>query len=620
MRFPRILTVLACLPTALLPFSRAAAAEDNPRITQIERQIAATKSLIGRATSDVERVQWEQRLALSQQDLESVKLRLALEEKEKKLTAEHRRHTDAALRDALQAIDVNVAAPEAEARRLNGIIRQLRVDRSSTEEVRQHLQDDLEQNAERIADIEQRLRNEDEEILARQRERDAAELKVRLGNEGTRIDQVFRGMPLNPRPTIRLMLEKRHYLDGEEKQAADAAVLLEALEVQRKEVSDALGLAQDKLSHCDAELDLLKKKMQVESGRTDARQLYYVTSTEKKLLAKRIESQQNQLAAIDQSRVLAAQLRDLYDREVAYLGEDLDTLVTRYRHQLVLPSFSVAALVALYLVLSLFILPIFYHRDNLFIARRLCRYLLVLSVLFVMAMFFLEDLKQIGMVMGIASAAVVIALQDLFSSLAGWFVIVGSRKIKMGDRVEIEGHRGDIIDIQILRTTMLEVNNWLGVDEATGRVVLIPNNFVFKYKVFNYTHVHPYIWNKIDITVTFETPPGEAGPLLARILEEETREEFAEAAVAGASMEERYGVSDTVYKPKTYSFIADSGIMFRLLYVCHYRKVSKVRNRINKRIIAEFAKDPRLQFAYPTQRLIPTAEPGTLHVATDGRK
>ena len=230
-------------------------------------------------------------------------------------------------------------------------------------------------------------------------------------------------------------------------------------------------------------------------------------------------------------------------------------------------------------------------------------------------MFFFEDLKSVATILGIASAAVVIALQDMCSAFAGWFVIVASRKFAVGQRVEIDEHKGDVIDIQLLRTTLLEVNNWLGVDEPTGRVIVIPNSFVFKSKVFNSSFLHPYVWGKLDITVTYETPAGDAQALLLRVLEEETRDEFAAARTAAAAMEREYGAPDAVYQPKIFSVIADSGVQFRLLYVAHYRHVSGTRSRINARIIREFEKDPRMQFAYPTERHVPTPEKGGFPVA-----
>jgi hypothetical protein len=71
-------------------------------------------------------------------------------------------------------------------------------------------------------------------------------------------------------------------------------------------------------------------------------------------------------------------------------------------------------------------------------------------------------------------------------------------------------------------------------------------------------------------------------------------------------MERVYGVQDTVYEPKVFSVISDSGVLFRLLYVSHYRRVSSTRSRINARIIAEFEADKRMALAYPTHREIRT--------------
>ena len=140
---------------------------------------------------------------------------------------------------------------------------------------------------------------------------------------------------------------------------------------------------------------------------------------------------------------------------------------------------------------------------------------------------------------------------------------------------------------------------------------------IFKNKFFNYAHVHPHIWSRVDVVVTFETSASEAEETLRRILEEETREEFDAAHGAADLMAHHYGVSYTNYVPKLYSVIVDIGVSFSLLYVTHYRRRIATRNRINARIVKEFETNPNLNFAYPTQRQIPTAEPGMLHVTVE---
>lgn len=605
-----ISTILGVLVFAawagLCPAQESRQPSQNSRTAQIEQQIAATKALLAAATNDVERAQWTQKLELQKQDLQSVQKRILLDAKERTLTAEHKRRAVVALRESLHAIDVDMTGPKQEVFRLNRALRDLRAERATMDELRQRLQQDPEENAERIADTDQRLRNSDEDLLARTLERDAAELHVRLGSEATRIDEMLRNLPVNPRPTIRLLVDKRRYLATEQKQMEDEASHIESLDEEKLDLGAALALSQEKLSHVDAELALLEKKRQIDADRNGTRQLLYMAGTEKKLLALRIQTQQQQVAALDAIREYAGQLHDLHEKELNFLKEDLAALLFRYRKQFLWPLSTILVLIAGRLLIGWLILPLFYKRESLFVARRLSSYLLVLLIIMVLALFFLEDIKQVATVLGIASAAIVIALQDLCSSLAGWFVIIGSRKFGVGDRVEIEGMRGDIIDIQLLRTTLVEVNNWLGVDEPTGRVVLIPNNFVFKSKVFNYSHVHPYIWNKLDITVTYETPALEAQALLRKVLEEETKEEFDEARKGNSAMEHKYGVLETTYQPKMYMFLADSGVLFSLVYVCHYRRSGVTRNRINKRIVEEFGKNPRMQLAYPTHREIRT--------------
>jgi small-conductance mechanosensitive channel len=178
------------------------------------------------------------------------------------------------------------------------------------------------------------------------------------------------------------------------------------------------------------------------------------------------------------------------------------------------------------------------------------------------------------------------------------------RKFTIGDRLEIDGVKGDVLDIQLLRTTLVEVNAWLGADQPTGRIIVIPNNLVFKTKVFNYSHGHPFIWSKIELTVTFATPVAAALALFRKVLAEETREEFAAARQAATALERRYGVTDAEYEPKIHLRIADNGVTLSLFFVSHYRQTSAVRNRINRRLIAELEKRREIQLAYTTMSVL----------------
>jgi small-conductance mechanosensitive channel len=455
-------------------------------------------------------------------------------------------------------------------------------------------------------------------------------MKHLLSKEAERINGAIDALPINPDPTIRMLHAKRRAMRAERRLARELDARIAALRTHRDEVTRALDLTRARLEQVEDEIRIEDSRRRMESGggtaetiKAPLRRLAFGASTKEKikdLFAKRAGFQEQQRAALDAALDATEQLRTLYVQELAVLSDDLEACMRRLWLGVCVPIGLIVGILLLHVLFSRRILPLFYTRDRLFVARRMTGYLVFLLVLLVLAVFFLEDLKAIATVLGIAGAALVIALQDLCSSFAGWFIIVASGKVRVGDRVEIDGHMGDVIDVQLLRITMLELNNWLGVDEPTGRVIVVPNSFIFKSKVVNFSHVHPYIWTRLDITVTFESPAEEARELLTRVLTEETREEFIAARAAASAMERRYGVADSNYEPKVYSTIADSGVCFSLLFVSHYRNRTAVRNRINARIIAEFERNTRLAFAYPTERHIPTSAPGTLNVTVNRPK
>jgi small-conductance mechanosensitive channel len=588
----------------------------NSRLAQIDEQIVATGAILKDATNETERAQWQQHLEMLRQDRASLAQRVDLDEKERRLVSSQKRQSLFILQEALRSIDTDVTGAEKELAKMGGPTHELRSARVQLEQSHVKLMTDPEGNSEKLAELDQRLRLQDEEILAAALERDKAALRLQMINEASRIEVFLRSEPTSSRVTLGLFRERGRQVGAARKLKSDMEASLELCQQRRGDIAAALELSTEKVAHMESEMALLDKKRHGVRDWITMRPLFYAANMEKKYLSRRVECQQRQLAAINDTLTVGAQFIDLCEKNVGFLSDDRASLAKRFWRRFAIPVGAIIAILLGHLLFSRVCLRLVFSKEHWIVGRRLSGYLAVVLILLTLVLFFLEDLKSIATVIGIASAAIVIALQDVFSALAGWFVIVVSRKFAIGHRVEIDGHCGDVIDIQILRTTLLEVNNWLGVDEPTGRIIVVPNNFVFKGKFFNYTHLHPYIWHKLDVTVTYETPYREAEALFRRILEEETRSEFEEAGKAAASMEHLYGVKDVAAQPKLYMILVDSGVLFRLLYVTHYRRVGSTRNRLNARIMLELEKDPRMQLAYPTHREIVAPESGVGHSAT----
>lgn len=134
-------------------------------------------------------------------------------------------------------------------------------------------------------------------------------------------------------------------------------------------------------------------------------------------------------------------------------------------------------------------------------ARRLAIFLTSVASLMVWS----PGLGDFVTVLTVIGAGMAIALREVLLSVAGWVRITVYSALKEGDRVEINGIRGDVVDVRILRTSLMEVGGWVGADQSTGRLVHFPNSWLFEFALFNYTQAFKFIWNELPVVVTFRS-------------------------------------------------------------------------------------------------------------------
>ncbi len=115
---------------------------------------------------------------------------------------------------------------------------------------------------------------------------------------------------------------------------------------------------------------------------------------------------------------------------------------------------------------------------NLYRAKKMVSVLGYFVGLLIIAMIFSDSLGKMAVVLGVAGAGIAFALQEVIASLAGWVAISFGNFYKTGDRVQLGGIKGDVIDIGMLRTTMMEIGQWVNADLYNGRIVKIANSFV----------------------------------------------------------------------------------------------------------------------------------------------
>jgi small-conductance mechanosensitive channel len=241
-----------------------------------------------------------------------------------------------------------------------------------------------------------------------------------------------------------------------------------------------------------------------------------------------------------------------------------------------------------------------------FRVRRTSGYALTGFTCLVLGAVWLHGLQSMATFAGLASAGIAIALKDMMAGVAGWVFILWRRPFELGDRIEIDGVRGDVVDIGLLHHSLMEIGNWIAGDERTGRVLHVPNARVLSSIVANYTKGwFQHIWDELAVTITFESNWKEARRLLQGIV-------GASAAEATQAAELRPGataylVMDASTQPSVSLAVKDNGIQLTARYVCDPRKRGVMRQQIWEAVLEAFAQRDDIDFAYPTQRVVESA-------------
>jgi small-conductance mechanosensitive channel len=234
--------------------------------------------------------------------------------------------------------------------------------------------------------------------------------------------------------------------------------------------------------------------------------------------------------------------------------------------------------------------------------RKLIGFITWLIVILIVIFNAAGGIGSISAVIGLAGAGLAIALQDPIVSLVGWFLIVGKYGVSVGDRIEINNVKGDVVDIGMLRVAVLEVGNWLSGEQSTGRMVFFPNSFIFKGHFFNYSTTNSFIWDEIHILVTYESKWKKALDIIMKVAQDASRDVVDRARESQERLARRFNIN--LGSPESYAYvtIADSGVDLVLRYLSEIKLRRITRDRICREILEAFEKEKDIELAYPTQR------------------
>ena len=294
------------------------------------------------------------------------------------------------------------------------------------------------------------------------------------------------------------------------------------------------------------------------------------------------------------------------DEQIQILKRDIKTQVKRALNIAIL----IFATILIAFLLKFIAKKYIKNDDNFYLANKFINVINFTLIVLILIFSYIENMTYLVTILGFASAGLAIAMKDMFMSMLGWSVIIFGGTFRVGDRVRVEKDRviyvGDIIDISVLRMTIYEDITYLSWKEhhRAGRIIFIPNNYIFTELIANYTHNSmKTVWDGIDITITFDSNHKKAMYIIKNIARKYSKGYTDIAKKQMGKLRSQYSIKNPNVEPRIFSFFEPYGIQISVWYMTNSYATLGLRSNISSEILESFRCEPDIKIAYPKQTL-----------------
>lgn len=221
-----------------------------------------------------------------------------------------------------------------------------------------------------------------------------------------------------------------------------------------------------------------------------------------------------------------------------------------------------------------------------------------------------EDLQTLLLGFGLVAAAFTISLQDVAKNFVGGLTIFFNNIYRVGDRIEVGTKKGDVIDIDLLYTTIMEMREWVSADQHTGRISSLPNALVLSSAVNNYTKDFHFLWDEITVPISYDSDWRAAQSLIMDVVAQETHMAKDNAEEEISHMQQKYYITKGSTDPEVFLKLTDNWIELTARYVTPVRQRRMIRNTLSRRILEEIEKSEGIKIASQTIDIVGFPEIG----------
>lgn len=220
-----------------------------------------------------------------------------------------------------------------------------------------------------------------------------------------------------------------------------------------------------------------------------------------------------------------------------------------------------------------------------------------LAILLLFSIWF-DDAGRMATFSGLIAAGAAVASQNAILSMAGYLVIVFGKVFDLGDRIQIGDVRGDVLDIGLFKTTVMEMgvplklhpdpNHWVGARQYSGRVVTFTNAEIFKNPAFNYTRMFNFLWEEVQVPVPYETDLRQAEAIVAKAVSDVTQGVIDEGRAQLSELSQKFLIRESDLEPRVYVRLTDNWVELSVRFLVRSWGVRETKDAIARRIFDRF--------------------------------
>ncbi len=301
---------------------------------------------------------------------------------------------------------------------------------------------------------------------------------------------------------------------------------------------------------------------------------------------------------------------ETFVQRTSQINLNIDKGIEKEVKKSIITGIIILVLLLIFLLVKFLVRKYMSDNDLFYGINKVVNFVFIFIVFIILLLTYLENVENLMTILSFASAGIAIALKDWFMSLLGWLVILVSGSIHVGDRVKFvkDGveYVGDIVDISILRMTLHEdvTLTTIMLNKRSGRIVFIPNNYIFTDMIANYSHSGlKTVWDGVEFIVTFDSNIAKTQAIAKEVTRKYSKGYTDMTRKQLNRLRSKYSVRNTGVEPRIFTVFEPYGMRISAWYLTNSYATLTLRTTMSVEILKRINEADDIHLALPSQSL-----------------